>query len=215
MAIRFDDITHDAQGLPVVCWEEDRNIFAPEGIAPARVACFIRPDKETGELMFVAAGTVRHGAFEEARSWESLHTFKISAAEHHYWSAHERKAIDVLTEKSKLGKIILTDGAHVLLANFRDERSSMPMHINCAFAQPVEMAELHDRLQREFVDKRHDYRRDCCDGEYIWSKQNSAFKPFTLPEPAVLPPWKDRLAYASVAVVLGLMGFWIYWNLLR
>ena len=56
MTIRYDDVTHDAQGFPVVCWEEDRNIFAPDGFGPARVACFIRPDKETKELMFVAAG---------------------------------------------------------------------------------------------------------------------------------------------------------------
>ena len=47
MAIRFDTVTMDEQKLPVVCWEEDRNIFAPEGIGPARVACFIRPDKES------------------------------------------------------------------------------------------------------------------------------------------------------------------------
>ena len=67
MAIRFDKVTEDEQKLPVVSWEEDRNIFAPAGFGPARVACFIRPDKESGRLMFVAAGSVRHGDFEEAR----------------------------------------------------------------------------------------------------------------------------------------------------
>ena len=46
MAIRFDAVTEDAQGLPVVSWVEDRNRFAPGGISPARVACFIRPDEK-------------------------------------------------------------------------------------------------------------------------------------------------------------------------
>ena len=87
MAIRFDTVTMDEQKLPVVSWEEDRNIFAPEGIGPARVACFIRPDKESGELMFVAAGLVRHGDFEEARPWELLHSFEQTMADQHYWSA--------------------------------------------------------------------------------------------------------------------------------
>ena len=72
MAIRIDALTHDVQGLPVVSWEEDRNLFAPDGIGPARVACYIRPDEKTGVLQFVAAGSVRHGDFEEARPWEAV-----------------------------------------------------------------------------------------------------------------------------------------------
>jgi hypothetical protein len=67
MAIRLDKERTDAQGLPVVTWEEDRNLFAPGGISPARVACFIQPDAETGVMQFVSAGLVRHGEFVEAR----------------------------------------------------------------------------------------------------------------------------------------------------
>ena len=155
MAIRFDTVTMDEQKLPVVSWEEDRNIFAPEGIGPARVACFIRPDKESGELMFVAAGSVRHGDFEEARPWELLHSFEPTVADQHYRSAHERVILDTLGRKNSLTRIVLTDGAHVMLATFTDERASVGMHINCASASPVEVALLHDRLRREFIDKRH------------------------------------------------------------
>ncbi len=214
MTIRFDDITHDAQGLPVVSWVEDRNIFAPDGLGPARVACFVRPDEKTRELMFVAAGSVRHGAFEEARRWATLHTFEIGSADHHYWSAQERVALDVLTAKSRVGKIILTDGAQVLLGNFRDERATMPMHINCASARPVEVDELHDRLRREFIDKRDEYLRKRCNNEIVW-KGRKEFEPFSLPKPVKLPPWADWLANALVAGILGLMGFGFYWFVMR
>ena len=71
MAIRLDAKAEDAQGLPVVSWEEDRNLFAPGGATPARVSCFIRPD-ENGVLQFVSIGPVRHGETEEARPWEKL-----------------------------------------------------------------------------------------------------------------------------------------------
>ena len=126
MAIRIDALTHDVQGLPVVSWEEDRNLFAPDGIGPARVACYIRPDEKTGVLQFVAAGSVRHGDFEEARPWEVLHSFERSAAEQNYHVPAERALIDMVASKSKsgLGRLLATDAAHVLLANFSDERRS-------------------------------------------------------------------------------------------
>ena len=215
MAIRFDTVTMDEQKLPVVSWEEDRNIFAPEGIGPARVACFIRPDKESGELMFVAAGSVRHGEFEEARPWELLHSFEQTLADQHYLSAHERVILDTVKRKNSLTNIVLTDGAHVMLANFADERASVGMHINCASASPVEVALLHDRLRREFIDKRHDYVTDCCDGAFIWPEDKPAFKPFALPEPVKLPAWADWLANAVVAGILALFGFGFYWFVVR
>jgi hypothetical protein len=39
----------------------------------------------------------------------------------------------------------------VMLANFADERPSVPMHLNCAESAPAEVALLHDRLHREFI----------------------------------------------------------------
>jgi hypothetical protein len=36
MAIRLDPKAADAQGLPVVSWEEDRNLFAPGGATCGR-----------------------------------------------------------------------------------------------------------------------------------------------------------------------------------
>lgn len=215
MAIRFDTVTMDEQKLPVVSWEEDRNIFAPEGIGPARVACFIRPDKESGVLMFVAAGSVRHGDFEEARPWELLLKFEQTVADQHYGSALWHAILEMFRRKNSVNGIVLTDGAHVMLATFADERASVGMHLNCASASPVEVALLHDRLRREFMDKRHNYVTDYCDGAFIWPKDKPAFKPFVLPKPVKLPAWADWLANGLVAGILALFGFGFYWFVVR
>ena len=215
MAIRIDAITHDAQGLPVVSWEEDRNLFAPDGLGPARVACYIRPDKKTGALQFVAAGSVRHGAFEVVRPWELLHSFEHSTAEQQYHAPAERALIDTLASKSKsgLGRLLATDGAHVLLANFADEQRSVPMHLNCAEASPAEVNILHDRLRREFIG-RDDVVRALCEGEFVWppGKPFIAFQPAA---PLVIPRWKARLIDVSIALGLALIGWGFYEYVMR
>ena len=216
MAIRLDDERYDAQGLPVVTWEEDRNHFAPEGTGRAHVACFIRPDEKTGALLFVKAGSVRHGAFEEARAWHKLASFGRDTAEHLYTSASDRALLDILASKSKsgVGRLLAADGAQVLLANFGDERASVPMHLNCAEAPPVEVAMLHDRLHREFIARRPELLREKCGDEPVWPKAKP-FAAYEPPAPAVLPRWKARLVDLSIAVVLGLIGWGLYEFVLR
>jgi hypothetical protein len=216
MAIRLDDERYDAQGLPVVIWEEDRNMFAPEGTGCARVACFIRPDEKTGALLFVKAGPSRHGAYEEARPWDRLASFGRETAENLYASAQDRVALDVLASKSKsgVGRLLATDSSQVVLANFSDERPSSPMHLNCADALPVEVAMLHDRLHRQFIARRPELLREKCGDEAVWPK-GKAFSAFEPPAPAVLPRWKARLVDLSIAVALGLIGWWLYNLLLR
>lgn len=192
MAIRLDPVEVDDQGLPVVTWEEDRNLFAPDSSSPARVACFIRPD-EKGVFQFVSVGPVRHGEFEEARPWEKLASFAVERAEQLYRSSADRVLFDVLASKSKTGagRLLAADGAVVILANFADERRSIPMHVNCADCTPVEAAELHDRLRHEFIDRRWDLVNDKCGGEYLWpmDKPFIAFQP-----PARLSSRAGRLA---------------------
>lgn len=216
MAIRLDDERYDAQGLPVVIWEEDRNHFAPEGAGRARIACFIRRDEKSGLLLFVRSGSVRHGAFEEARRWDKLASFGRETAEHLYTSASDRTLLDILASKSKsgAGRLLAADGAQVLLANFADERASVPMHLNCADASPVEVAMLHDRLHREFIARRPELLREKCGDEPVWPK-GKAFAAYEPPAPAVLPRWKARLVDLSIAVALGLIGWWLYNLLLR
>jgi hypothetical protein len=210
MAIKLDPDAVDAQGLPVVTWEEDRNLFAPDGLSPARVACFIRPNA-AGVLQFVAVGAVRHGEFEEARPWELLKSFEKASAEQLYHSAADRALIDALASKSKSGaaRLLTTDGAQVILANFADARASVATHLNCADCAPVEMALLHDRLQREFIAKRPYLVSDKCDGAYLWPK-DKPFVTYTPSAPAVVPRWQALLVDVSIAVVLGLIGCGLY-----
>lgn len=151
-------------------------------MTPARVSCFIRPDKD-GVLQFVSVGLVRHGEFEEARPWEALAGFEVSTADRHYYSAGHRALFDALANKSKSGdgRLLTTDGAFVILANFGDERRSMPMHLNCADCAPVEAATLQDRLQFEFIERQRDLIAKRCDGDYVWPKD----KPFVAHSPGV------------------------------
>ena len=110
MAIRFDTVTMDEQKLPVVCWEEDRNIFAPEGIGPARVACFIRPDKESGELMFVAAGSgieiVREGT-RTGHRYQLLGTLRGP-------SRRMEPLLVTLTERTEVFPLFQHDGTELI-----------------------------------------------------------------------------------------------------
>jgi hypothetical protein len=209
MPIRLDPLGADDQGFPVVTWEEDRNLFAPDAISPARVACFIRPDA-AGALQFVSSGPVRHGAFEEARPWEKLVSFTVEKAEQLYVSSSERALLDSLASKSKsgAGRLLAADGSFVILANFADERRSVPMHLNCAECAPVEAAMLHDRLRRQFIDRRMEVLNEKCGGEYVWKKQ-----PFVAYEPSVTkfaPRWQARLIDVSLVLMLGLIGWALY-----
>jgi hypothetical protein len=215
MAIRLDAKDADAQGLPVVTWEEDRNLFAPGGVSPARVACFIRPG-ENGVLQFVSVGLVRHGEFEEARPWEALAGFEFGSADKHYRSAAEGALLDMLASKSKsgAGRVLATDGALVVLANFRDERLSVPMHLNCADCKPVEASMLCDRLRLEFLDRQEDLIRERCKGEYVWRKD----KPFSAFTPQVTPPLPrrmKRLIDLAIVVLLGCAAWGLYALLMR
>ena len=214
MAIRLDPKATDAQGLPVVTWEEDRNLFAPGGVSPARVACFIRPDAN-GVLQFVSVGLVRHGEFEEARPWEALVSFEVKKADQLY-HAGERVLVDVLASKSKSGaaRLLAHDGAQVILANFADEQRSVPMHLNCADCTPVEAATLHDRLRLEFLDRRLDLIDKRCGGEYVWPK-DKPFVAHTPPVAAPLPRRMARLVDVAIAVVLGLIAAGLYLLLVR
>lgn len=216
MAIRLDPERTDAQGFPVVTWEEDRNLFAPEGFSPARICCFIRPDPETGVLQFVSAGFVRHGPYEEARPWELLKSFEKGSADQLYYAATDRVVLELLVSKSKssAGRLLATDGAYVMLANFADERSSEPMHLNCSDAPPTDVASLHNRLNREFLIKRAHLIGEICGGDYVWPRD----KPFTAyesPAPAVLPRWKKWLVDLSIAAMLMLAAYAFYEFVLR
>src|SRR5262249_45816918 len=137
MAIRLEPVTTDEAGLPVVAWDEDRNLFAPEGGRRARIECRILKEAGTGRLLFVAGGSVRAGLFEEGRPWEALAGFESDSADRHYYSAAELRLREVATQKSAGLKLLLGDAAFVTLASFNDDRPNLSLHINCASAAPA------------------------------------------------------------------------------
>jgi hypothetical protein len=211
MGIRLDAKDKDAQGLPVVTWEEDRNAFAPDGFGRARVSCFIRPD-DNGVLQFVSVGSVRHGAFEEMRPWATLVSFARETAEQHYYTAADRAVLEVLTSKSKsgVGRLLATDGAQVMLANFADDKPSVPMHLNCAACAPVEVAVLHDRLTREFITRRPALLDEKCAGAFVWP-EDQPFVAYSPPARPAAPRWLVHVTDLSILAMLGLIGLGLYY----
>ena len=169
MAISLERVRTDEAGLPVVCWIEDRNLFAPDGGATARIECRILKDAGTRRLLFVARGSVRAGLYEEGRPWEALVGFSSDSADKHYYSAGELRLREVATQRSAGLKLLLGDGAFLTLASFNDEQPTLSMHINCASAAPAEVANLQSVLTREFTGARRDELvRARCHGLYVW-----------------------------------------------
>jgi hypothetical protein len=211
MAIRLDAEDKDAQGFPVVTWEEDRNLFAPDGFGRARVTCFIQPDAQ-GVLQFVSAGSVRHGAYEKARPWDKLISFTQEPAEQLYPAAADRARVNMLTNKSKSEtvRVLATDGAQVMLANFADARPGVPMHLNCAECTKVEMALLLDQLSREFIANRIALLDEKCAGSSVWPK-GTPFFPHKTPAPVSVSRTLVRVVDLAIIGVLGLIGWGLYW----
>jgi hypothetical protein len=143
-------------------------------------------------------------------------SFSVDRADQHYYSARDRALLEVLSSKSKsgVGRLLTTDGAFVILANFADEQRSVSMHLNCADCAPVEAAKLHDRLRLEFLDRRQELVSDRCKGDYAWPKD----LPFETHKPIVsasMPWWLRRLGDVFVLIILGLVGAAFYLLLAR
>jgi hypothetical protein len=218
MAIRIESITRDAQGLPVVTWIEDRDMFAPGGGGRERISCFIRPDKD-GVLQFVAAGTRRHGAEEEARPWQKLAGFEVVEAGRLYRTPLFKALIDALTKKNPMTGAALTDGAFVTVALFSEEKRGLdiPIHINCAIATSAEANELYALLRREFIDEREPILGEVnFDGRYVWPVRKQPFTAYKHEKLPAAPWWHEWAANGIVAAILGglaALGFW--WLVVR
>lgn len=122
--------------------------------------------------------------------------------------------MDALMSKNRMLHAGMTDGAQVVLAHFADEQASVAMHLNCASTSPVEVARLHDRLRREFIDKRLDVVVEKCDSEFVWPSKKE-FKPFTLPRPDKAPASKNMTENVGVAFALGLICLGIIYFVLH
>ena len=88
-------------------------------------------------------------------------------------------------------RIALTDGAHVMLANFSDERRATPIHLNCAACASVDMSLLYERLDQEFVSKSAiSSSMKKYQGDYVWPKDRP-FEAYQPPAKVVMPLWVD------------------------
>ena len=163
--IRDLQLSQDAAGFPVVSWTEDRNLSSPEAMSRARVECRIMKHPDTGMLLFVARGSVRHGAFEEGKPWERLRGFSKHTAESLYYTRKELELRHHFQNKGIGSKLAMTDSAQVLLAEFVDDT---PLHINCADATPVDIDRLHLMLAREFVGNQHMLVGNLCRIAFEW-----------------------------------------------
>lgn len=101
-----------------------------------------------------------------------------------------------------------------MLANFEDERRSMPMHLNCASCSPVEMDMLHDRLTREFVAMRPSLVSQICDGHFVWST-SKPFASYQAPAPKSVSRMILRLIDLVIVMVLGTAAYAFYWLVAR
>ena len=191
--IAFDEVTQDAQGLPVVSWIEDRNLHA--GAGHVRVACHIEPDAQ-GVLQFCCGG--------QKRPWSALRSFALSTAEREYYDQNERMLLKYLGEKSKTGGPYMQDTAHVIVAQFADERASVPMLLNRAVARPLEIAELHNRLRVAFIAGR---------GQIAAKRWQGDFTAFAVSKAQAV--WIDWAANALVAGFFALCAFGFYWVVMR
>lgn len=212
MAIRFRKIGVDDQKLPVVSWEEDRNMFAPGRGGREIISCFIRPDEKTRELQFVATGAVRHGKYEEARPWRKLSHFSLQTADDLYVSAQNKVLMQAVGNKNAAARVLLTDGALVVVAHFdAPGNRDIPMHLNCADAPAAQAQELCAVLVREFFDQRDDtLQRAKCKGNFVWPKD----EPFIEYAPGDLEPlpwWYPLAEYGPAVLVVGLVAGGLYW----
>lgn len=206
--IRDCVVTHDA-GLPVVSWTETRSMFGREA-----VQCRIKQDKRTGELMFVAIGAVRDpdGRFEEGRPWKTLTSFKPEPAVRLYQSPSEQLLREFAGSVSRAFKIGGQDGGLVLLAQFEDGRELVPMHLNCAECRPVELHQLQDVLQREFITRMDEYAAGANAFNFVAPRGSPLPVYDEAAEPERLGAAADALLWAiAVAVVVVPLVAALWW----
>lgn len=218
MAIRIESVTRDAQGLPVVTWIEDRDMYSPGSGGRERISCFIRPD-EDGVLHIVAAGSRRYGGEEEARPWQKLLGFEVVEAGRLYRTPLLSALIDAQTKKNPMTGAALTDGAFVTVALFSEEKRGLdtPIHINCAAATPAEANELYALLRREFIGERDPILREVnFDDGFVWPKRKlSSFAPYKH-EKLPPAPWQHEWAANGIVVaILGGLAFAFWWLVMR
>ncbi len=199
--IRDLEVSTDPAGFPIVAWRESRNLASPEAMTRARVECRIMKDATTGVLFFVARGTVRHGSFEEGKPWDRLNGFSQPTADQLYYTKKQLDFRHHLAAKSVGAKLAMSDSAHVLLAEFRDDTA---LHINCADAPPVEIDRLRVALTREFVIRRDELVGDLCRVAYEWPISDDKVMTHDSARPSPRPEGRTKLFVEALGWIVAL-----------
>jgi hypothetical protein len=155
-------MTHDAGGLPWLVWDEDR----PSG--NKRVSCAITANDFGDELLFETGGSLLSDPVYWRRPWEKLVGFSPVPASELYYSGVEKRLLNEVMKGLAILRIWGPDDGVVMLADFADDRPSIPMHLNYAVGTPIDITTLHNALYTRFIADRRAVVDDVCGGEFKW-----------------------------------------------
>ena len=149
----------DYWGFPCAKWTEDRNF------TKQHVTCFITEGQD-GTLLFASNGGLLPDLIYRQRPWERLIAFKPVPAVELYYSGIDRRVQHEFANRNALSRIVAPNDAIVMTAEFADDHASVPMHLNCGTGKGIEIAELHNLLQRRFINQRQHIIDTICEGEF-------------------------------------------------
>lgn len=154
-----DPNAFDDWGFPLAKWTEDRK-FSKE-----TVVCFITEGTD-GTLLFASTGGLPTDLIYRQRPWEKLIAFKPVPAAELYNSGIDRRLQHEFANRNALLRVLVPNDTIVMTAEFADDHSSIPMHLNCGKGTGLEIAELHNVLQRRFINQRQHLIDTICHGEF-------------------------------------------------
>lgn len=191
MGLEVEPVAYE-NGFPVVRWREDRGLF---GMGSARIVCRLEP-ADSGEILFASYGE-RYGPFRQARLWHLLAGFAIESGEA-YEEPLAAFAKSVISSRRQGWGAYLAWRSLVLAAQFRDERPTLPMHLDKASCAQIEMHELHGLMTRVFI-----LERDALPA--VVGDNNVLLWPQGVPAPAPLAPDGKRTSLIEGVVNAGLL----------
>ncbi len=153
------DTSFDEWGFPRAAWVEDRKS------SQQYVYCFIT-EGQNGTLLFASSGGLLPDLIYRQRPWEKLIAFKPVPAVELYFSGFDRRVQQEFANRHALLRILVPNDAIVMTAEFADDHSSIPMHLNYGKGTGIEIAELHNMLQRRFINQRQHIIDSICHGEF-------------------------------------------------
>ncbi len=160
-----DVFNFDYRGLPWIQWAEDRSS------GKKTVHCMIVPG-DYGELLIQTDGSMLNDPVYYQRPWEKLVGFRPVPASELYYSGVGKRLLQEAMKEFAILRVFGADDGVVMLADFCDDRPSIPMHLNYGVGTPVEVSALHDALYSRFISQRQAVVDTVCNGEFKWPKED-------------------------------------------